>query len=100
LIRLLAQVQALPRQTDLSQLGVVTTGLPSLPLEVLSGVMAGAATLVGAHAGLLAAAALLGLLVITIPLVRVEDAGGILDSETRPDGGTRSRVMLPIEPPA
>jgi signal transduction histidine kinase len=30
---------------------------------------------------------------------RVEDAGGILDIETRPDGGTRSRVTLPIEPP-
>jgi signal transduction histidine kinase len=46
------------------------TGLPSLPLELLSGVMAGGAVLVWAHAGLVAAAALLGLLVITMPLVR------------------------------
>ena len=46
------------------------TGLPSLPLELLSGVMAGAAVLVWGQAGLVAAAALLGLLVITIPLVR------------------------------
>lgn len=27
---------------------------------------------------------------------RVEDAGGVLDIETRPDGGTRSRVTLPL----
>jgi len=27
---------------------------------------------------------------------RVEDAGGALDIETRPDGGTRSRVTLPL----
>jgi signal transduction histidine kinase len=31
---------------------------------------------------------------------RVEDAGGVLDIETRPDGGTRSRVTLPIKIPA
>ena len=31
---------------------------------------------------------------------RVEDADGALDIETRPDGGTRSRVTLPIEIPA
>ena len=31
---------------------------------------------------------------------RVEDAGGVLDIETRADGGTRSRVTLPIQPPA
>ena len=46
------------------------TGLPSLPLELLSGLMAGATVLVWAHAGLAAAAALLVVLVITIPLVR------------------------------
>ena len=31
---------------------------------------------------------------------RVEDAGGAFDIETRPDGGTRSRVSLPIQVPA
>ena len=46
------------------------TGLPSFPLELLSGLMAGATVLVYAHAGLTAAAALLVVLVITIPLVR------------------------------
>jgi signal transduction histidine kinase len=46
------------------------TGLPAAPLEMLSAVMAGAAVLVWADAGLVAAAALLGLLVITIPLAR------------------------------
>jgi signal transduction histidine kinase len=46
------------------------TGLPSLPLELLSGLMAGATVLVWAHAGLAAAVALLVVLVITIPLVR------------------------------
>jgi signal transduction histidine kinase len=46
------------------------SGLPSLPLELLSGLMAGATVLVWAHAGLAAAAALLVVLVITIPLVR------------------------------
>jgi two-component system NarL family sensor kinase len=46
------------------------TGLPSLPLELLSGLMAGATILVWADAGLTAAAALLIVLVITIPLVR------------------------------
>jgi signal transduction histidine kinase len=46
------------------------TGIPSLPLELLGGVMAGATVLVWAHAGLAAAAALLVVLVITIPLVR------------------------------
>jgi signal transduction histidine kinase len=45
------------------------TGVPTIPLELLSAVMAAAAVLVWAHAGLLAAAALLGTLVITIPLV-------------------------------
>jgi signal transduction histidine kinase len=51
------------------------TGLPSLPLEMLSSVIAGAAVLVWAHAGLVAAGALMGLLVITIPLARaVSDA--------------------------
>jgi two-component system NarL family sensor kinase len=45
-------------------------GLSSMPLELLSGVMAGATVLVWAHAGLAAAAALLLVLVITIPLVR------------------------------
>jgi signal transduction histidine kinase len=46
------------------------TGLPSVPVELMSGVMAGIAVLVWAHAGLFAVAALLCLLVITIPLVR------------------------------
>lgn len=46
------------------------SGLPSLPLELLSGLMAGATVLVWAHAGIAAAAALLVVLVITIPLVR------------------------------
>jgi two-component system, NarL family, sensor kinase len=46
------------------------TGLPALPLELLSGVVAGATVLVWAHAGLTAAAALLVVLVITIPLAR------------------------------
>jgi signal transduction histidine kinase len=46
------------------------SGLPSLPIELLSGLMAGAAVLVWAHAGLTAAAMLLVVLVITIPLVR------------------------------
>jgi signal transduction histidine kinase len=27
---------------------------------------------------------------------RVEDAGGRFEMETRPDGGTRSRVVLPL----
>jgi hypothetical protein len=49
------------------------SGLPSLPLQLLSGLMAGATVLVWAHAGLAAAAALLVVLVITIPLAR---AGG------------------------
>jgi two-component system NarL family sensor kinase len=31
---------------------------------------------------------------------RVEDAGGVLDIATRPDGGTRSRVTLPLQLPA
>jgi signal transduction histidine kinase len=46
------------------------TGLPSLPLELLCGLLAGVTVLVWAHAGLTAAAALLIVLVITIPLVR------------------------------
>jgi signal transduction histidine kinase len=46
------------------------SGLPSLPLELLSALMAGATVLVWAHAGLAAAATLLVVLVITIPLVR------------------------------
>jgi signal transduction histidine kinase len=51
------------------------TGLPSLPLELLSAVMAGAVVLVWAHAGLAAAAALMGVLIITVPLARaVADA--------------------------
>jgi hypothetical protein len=46
------------------------TGVPAVPLELLSGLMAGATVLVWAHAGLAATAALLVVLVITIPLVR------------------------------
>jgi signal transduction histidine kinase len=46
------------------------TGLPSLPFELLSSVMAGAVILVWGHAGIVSAAALLGLLVISIPLLR------------------------------
>jgi signal transduction histidine kinase len=45
-------------------------GMSTLPIELLSGVMAGATVLVWADAGLAAAAALLLLLVITVPLVR------------------------------
>lgn len=45
-------------------------GLSTLPIELLSGVMASATVLVWAHGGLAAAAALLLLLVITVPLVR------------------------------
>ena len=45
-------------------------GVSTLPIELLSGVMAGATVLVWAHGGLAAAAALLLLLVITVPLVR------------------------------
>ena len=45
-------------------------GMSTLPIELLSGVMAGATVLVWAHGGLAAAAALLLLLVITVPLVR------------------------------
>jgi signal transduction histidine kinase len=46
------------------------TGLPSLPLELLCGLLAGATVLAWAHAGLTAAAVLLVVLVITIPLIR------------------------------
>jgi signal transduction histidine kinase len=45
-------------------------GVSTLPIELLSGVIAGATVLVWAHGGLAAAAALLLLLVITVPLVR------------------------------
>ena len=45
-------------------------GISTLPIELLSGVIAGATVLVWAHGGLAAAAALLLLLVITVPLVR------------------------------
>ena len=45
-------------------------GMSTLPIELLSGVIAGATVLVWAHGGLAAAAALLLLLVITVPLVR------------------------------
>ena len=45
-------------------------GTSTLPIEMLSGVMAGATVLVWAHGGLAAVAALLLLLVITVPLVR------------------------------
>jgi hypothetical protein len=41
------------------------TGVPTAPLELLSGVMAGAVALVWGHVGILAAGALLGLLIIT-----------------------------------
>ena len=46
------------------------TGLPVLSLELLSGVLAGAAVLVWAHAGLAAVATLLIIFVITLPIVR------------------------------
>jgi signal transduction histidine kinase len=45
-------------------------GVSTLPIELLSGVIAGATVLVWAHGGLAAAGALLLLLVITVPLVR------------------------------
>ena len=44
--------------------------LPTIPLELLSGVMAAAAVLTWAYAGLLAAMGLLVVLIITIPLAR------------------------------
>ena len=46
------------------------TGLPALPLEVANGLLAAATVLVWSQAGLAAAAGLLVLLVITIPLAR------------------------------
>jgi signal transduction histidine kinase len=47
------------------------SGLPALPIELLNALLAGAVVLVWAHAGLAAGAALLLMLVITIPLLRV-----------------------------
>jgi two-component system, NarL family, sensor kinase len=46
------------------------SGVPALPVEILHAVMAAAVVLVWAHAGLAAAAALLLVLVISIPLLR------------------------------
>jgi signal transduction histidine kinase len=45
-------------------------GLPAIPLELLYGLLAAAAVLVWTHAGLAAAAGLLLLLVVTVPLAR------------------------------
>jgi signal transduction histidine kinase len=50
-------------------------GLPTIPLELLSSIMAGVAVLTWAHAGLAAVIALLAVLVITIPLARSLGSG-------------------------
>jgi two-component system NarL family sensor kinase len=47
------------------------SGLPPLPIELLNALLAATAVLVWAHAGLAAAAALLLVLVITVPLLHV-----------------------------
>jgi signal transduction histidine kinase len=51
------------------------TGLPTIPLELLSGIMAAAAVLTWAHAGLAAVLGLLVVLVITILLARSVGSG-------------------------
>jgi signal transduction histidine kinase len=50
-------------------------GLPTIPLELVSGIMAAVAVLTWAHAGLAAVIALLVVLVITIPLARSLGSG-------------------------
>jgi signal transduction histidine kinase len=50
------------------------SALPTIPWEVVSCVIAAAAVLVWAHAGLAAAAVLLGLLLVTTPLMRALEA--------------------------
>jgi signal transduction histidine kinase len=49
---------------------ILDTGLPTAPLEVVNGMLAMAAVLVWAHAGLAAAAALVLVLAVTMPLAR------------------------------
>ncbi len=49
--------------------------LPTIPLELLSGMMAAAAVLIWAHAGIAAAIGLLVVLLITIPLARALGSG-------------------------
>jgi two-component system NarL family sensor kinase len=50
-------------------------GVPTIPLELLSGIMAAVAVLTWAHAGLAAVVALLVVVVITIPLARSLGSG-------------------------
>jgi signal transduction histidine kinase len=57
------------------------TGLPTIPLELLCGIMAAAAVLTWAHAGLVAAIGLLVVLVVTIPLARSLGTGLTRDDD-------------------
>jgi signal transduction histidine kinase len=51
------------------------TGVPTIPLELLSGIMAAVAVLTWSHAGLAAVIGLLVVLIITIPLARALGSG-------------------------
>ena len=51
------------------------TGLPTIPLELLCGIMAAATVLIWAHAGIAAAIGLLVVLLVTIPLARSLGSG-------------------------
>jgi signal transduction histidine kinase len=57
------------------------TGLPTIPLELLCGIMAAAAVLTWAHAGLVAAIGLLVVLLVTIPLARSLGSGLTRDDD-------------------
>jgi two-component system, NarL family, sensor kinase len=56
-------------------------GLPTIPLELLSGIMAAVAVLTWAHAGLAAAVALLVVVLITIPIARSLGSGLTRDDD-------------------
>jgi signal transduction histidine kinase len=65
------------------------SALPTIPWELVSCVIAGAAVLVWAHAGLAAAAVLLGLLLVTTPLLRA------LESAIK-SGDDRARLLSEV----
>jgi signal transduction histidine kinase len=60
---------------------LIDIGLPTIPLELLSGIMAATAVLTWAYAGIAAAVGLLVVLVITIPLARSLGTGLTRDDD-------------------